>query len=128
LYGLSLLLEFAALLVLRIREPQLARPFRVPGGKTIALLLGLGPALLIGWAIYDQSGKWGPEESEPIDISWLLTLLRPFLGKWVPEEDQKIRIAPAHALLLAACLAALGPVIYSVYRAWQRRAERAKLQ
>src|SRR5713101_927547 len=32
LYGFSLGLEFVALVVLRFREPELARPFRVPGG------------------------------------------------------------------------------------------------
>ena len=32
IYGLSLLLEFAALAALRLREPDLPRPFRVPGG------------------------------------------------------------------------------------------------
>jgi amino acid transporter len=95
LYGLSLLLEFAALLVLRIREPQLARPFRVPGGKPFALLLGLGPALLIGLAIYDQGGRWVPEGDDPI--------------------------APASALVLGAFLTALGPVIYFVSGGLRRR-------
>jgi amino acid transporter len=32
LYGLSLILEFAALVALRVREPKLARPYKVPGG------------------------------------------------------------------------------------------------
>ena len=32
LYGAALMLEFVALVVLRVREPGLARPFRVPGG------------------------------------------------------------------------------------------------
>src|SRR5277367_1841949 len=32
IYGASLALEFVALIVLRIREPELKRPFRVPGG------------------------------------------------------------------------------------------------
>ena len=32
IYGASLTLEFVALIVLRIREPELKRPFRVPGG------------------------------------------------------------------------------------------------
>jgi len=32
LYGASLVLEFLALITLRIREPNLPRPFRVPGG------------------------------------------------------------------------------------------------
>src|ERR1700749_1439631 len=35
LYGGSLILEFAALPVLRGREPQLVRPFRIPGGTIV---------------------------------------------------------------------------------------------
>lgn len=51
LYGLALLLEFAALIVLRVREPGLARPFRVPGGLPGAALLGVGPAMLLTLAL-----------------------------------------------------------------------------
>jgi amino acid transporter len=51
LYGASLLLEFVALVVLRLREPALARPFRIPGGLTAAVLAGVGPALLIAFAL-----------------------------------------------------------------------------
>src|SRR5881394_2997559 len=40
IYGLSLALEFLALIVLRVREPNLARPFRVPGGMVGAVALG----------------------------------------------------------------------------------------
>jgi amino acid transporter len=47
LYGASLVLEFAALAMLRIREPQLARPFRVPGGLWGAILVGVGPTALL---------------------------------------------------------------------------------
>jgi amino acid transporter len=47
LYGGSLLLEFIALFVLRLREPELARPFRAPGGLVGAALLGVGPAALL---------------------------------------------------------------------------------
>lgn len=50
LHGASLLLEFAALVALRLREPALPRPFRVPGGLAGAALVGVGPALLIGLA------------------------------------------------------------------------------
>jgi amino acid transporter len=95
LYGLSLLLEFAALVALRIREPHLARPFRVPGGLAAAVLLGLGPALLIGAAIYSEAGKWKLEGDDPI--------------------------APAVALLLGTVLAALGPGVYYLSRGLQRR-------
>src|SRR6266852_7868059 len=48
LYGASLSLEFAALIVLRVREPELARPFRVPGGLLGALFIGVPPMLLLG--------------------------------------------------------------------------------
>jgi amino acid transporter len=51
LYGSSLLLEFAALAVLRFREPHLARPFKA-GNRTFACLLGVAPAMLIAYALY----------------------------------------------------------------------------
>ncbi len=52
LYGAALLLEFVALGVLRVREPALVRPFRVPGGTCGAVLAGIGPALLIAFALW----------------------------------------------------------------------------
>ena len=51
LYGTSLVLEFVALVMLRVREPDLARPFRVPGGTIGAAALGLGPTALLGFAL-----------------------------------------------------------------------------
>ncbi len=47
LYGASLVLEFVALAVLRVREPNLARPFKIPGGLPVAILLGIGPTALL---------------------------------------------------------------------------------
>ena len=52
LYGAALLLEFAALIVLRIREPAMPRPFRIPGGLGGVLALGVGPAALIAFALW----------------------------------------------------------------------------
>ena len=52
LYGGALMLEFIALVALRLHEPDLPRPFRVPGGVPGAVLSGVGPALLIAYAIY----------------------------------------------------------------------------
>jgi amino acid transporter len=51
LYGFSLLLEFVALAVLRVREPDLPRPFRVPGGLFGAIAIGVAPMLLLGFSI-----------------------------------------------------------------------------
>ena len=52
LYGASLLLEFVALAVLRRREPELHRPFRIPGGFVGTVAAGIGPTLLIGFAMW----------------------------------------------------------------------------
>jgi amino acid transporter len=51
LYGVSLSLEFVALVVLRIREPELPRPFRVPGGMLGAVMVGIPPMLLLGFSV-----------------------------------------------------------------------------
>jgi len=60
IYGLSLALEFAALAVLRIREPQLNRPFRVPGGLIGVVGLGVPPILLLAFGIHGQNERiWG---------------------------------------------------------------------
>ena len=47
LTGLSILLEFASLVGLRIREPKMPRPYRVPGGLVGAVAVGLPPAALL---------------------------------------------------------------------------------
>ncbi len=61
LYGLSLVLEFAALLALRIREPGLPRPYRVPGGLLGAALLGVAPTTLVVLAmIRNGNERIGP--------------------------------------------------------------------
>jgi len=51
LYGSSLILEFLALAVLRFKEPDLRRPFRV-GNTFLACSLGVPPLLLIGYVLY----------------------------------------------------------------------------
>jgi amino acid transporter len=51
LYGASLMLEFVTLVVLRIREPELKREFRVPGGLAGAILVGVFPLLLLSLAL-----------------------------------------------------------------------------
>ena len=44
------MLEFWALVALRMREPNLARPFRVPGGMAGAVAIGVPPLALMGVA------------------------------------------------------------------------------
>lgn len=57
LYGASLVLEFLALIILRIREPQLLRPFRVPGGMVGAIAIAVGPTALLVIALIKNRGE-----------------------------------------------------------------------
>ena len=52
LWGMSVVLEFVALVVLRFKEPALPRPFRVPGPTWVAMALGAGPAALVIFALW----------------------------------------------------------------------------
>ncbi len=61
IYGASLTLEFLALIVLRVREPELKRPFRVPGGMFGAIAVGVAPVLLLGFDLVRSQTEqvWG---------------------------------------------------------------------
>jgi amino acid transporter len=61
LTGLSILLQFAALVGLRIREPELKRPYRVPGGMWGAVFIGVPPlVLLVLTAVRNEIEPVGP--------------------------------------------------------------------
>jgi amino acid transporter len=47
IYGTSLILEFVALVALRISEPDLSRPFRIPGGTLGVAAISAAPCLLL---------------------------------------------------------------------------------
>jgi amino acid transporter len=54
LYGAALMLEFITLVALRIREPQLRRAFRVPGGMAGAVSCGIFPLALLILAMLES--------------------------------------------------------------------------
>jgi len=54
LYGASLMLEFVTLVALRIREPELKREFKVPGGMVGAISCGIFPLLLMSLAMIES--------------------------------------------------------------------------
>ena len=58
--GLSIMLEFWALIGLRIREPKLVRPYRVPGGLIGVIAIGLPPlALMLAAGFRNHSERIG---------------------------------------------------------------------
>ena len=78
LYGSSLLLEFVALVVLRIREPHLPRPFKA-GNLAFACLLGAGPAALIGYALYASRNEKIMGSASALLFAVVVGLLGPVL-------------------------------------------------
>ncbi len=101
LYGLSLVLEFVALIVLRRREPELPRPFRVPGGTAGAILIALPPAALIAVGLL----RTGQERLGPVTALQLgiaLIAIGPLLYLWgrrraarAVEEPEACEDAPS---------------------------------
>jgi amino acid transporter len=95
LYGASLILEFVALVVLRIREPKLARPFKA-GNLAVAVALGIGPTALICYALYasrdEQLGRFSA-----LLFAFLVALVGPVLY-WITTWTQnRRRLAPTAA-------------------------------
>lgn len=89
LYGGAMLLQFVALIVLRVREPSLSRPFRIPGGVLGLLGLAALPMGLLALALWfgragGTQGMWG-------------------LG----------------AMQTGLSIAAVGPVLYAGQRLWR---------
>jgi amino acid transporter len=69
LTGLSIMLEFWALVALRIREPHLARPYRVPGGLAGAVLIGIPPlGLIIAALVRNSSEEIGPASGLTVGV------------------------------------------------------------
>jgi len=92
LYGSSLLLEFVALVVLRIREPRLARPFKA-GNLAFACLLGVAPAALIGYALYASRTEKIMGSTSALLFAVVVGLLGPLLY-WItaaPLARRRIR-------------------------------------
>jgi amino acid transporter len=94
LYGSSLILEFVALIVLRLREPELPRPFRA-GSFSFACLLAIGPTALIAYALYASRSETLGDPGTPF--------------------------AKVSSLAFAAAVALLGPPLYALTVALARR-------
>jgi amino acid transporter len=93
LYGSSLLLEFIALVVLRIREPNLERPFKA-GNLAVACLLGAGPAVLIGYAIYVSRAEKIIGSTSGLLFALGVSLLGPLLYWATAAPLARRRLAP----------------------------------
>ena len=73
LTGLSILLEFAALIALRVREPDLRRDFRIPGGLAGVVLLSVPPTALIAIScVRNHAERIGPLNALTVGLGMVL--------------------------------------------------------
>jgi amino acid transporter len=96
LYGSSLLLEFVALIVLRVREPHLARPFKA-GNLAFACALAVGPTAMIGYAIYASRDEKLMGTTSALGFALCVAALGPALYWLTAARRLRRRIAVAPA-------------------------------
>jgi amino acid transporter len=96
LAGASVMLEFAALFALRIKEPYLERPFRVPGGIPGVVLIGVCPLALLGISVFHS------ESERVLGVNGLvfggLLIVAGFLAYWAQcaiGSGARLRTAPS---------------------------------
>ncbi|MES1147153.1 MAG: APC family permease, partial [bacterium] len=58
-YSTALMMEFGALVWLRIKKPEMPRPFKIPGGLPIVLVVALLPLLVLIAIAFDQAKESG---------------------------------------------------------------------
>jgi amino acid transporter len=95
LYGASLILEFVALVVLRVREPNLERPFKA-GNYALACALGVGPTALIGYALYASRDEH-VGSFPALLFAFLVALVGPVLYWLTTWSQNRRRLAPTAA-------------------------------
>ena len=96
LHGMGLGAGFVALVVLRVREPNLERPFKA-GNFAVACLLGAGPAALIGYALYTARDEKIFGTTSALLFSVAVGLLGPVIywATAVPMARRRLAAAPA---------------------------------
>ena len=96
IYGGSLVLEFVALIALRIKEPELVRPFKVPGGLFGCVLAAIGPTVLIILAIFESvhqtTAIWGWTFNN-FAVAMVVVILGP-LQYWFATRGMAKRLQP----------------------------------
>jgi amino acid transporter len=96
LYGSSLMLEFVALIVLRVREPELERPFKA-GNLVFACTMSIGPAVLIGYAIWVSRDEKIMGSASALLVAVAVGLFGPILYRLTAAPWARRRLAAASA-------------------------------
>jgi amino acid transporter len=93
LYSAALSLEFAALIALRIKEPRMKRPVKVPGGWAGVILATLLPAGVLALAVVSTIQDKGAEVVY-FSAAALLTgpIAYPILKRFVKRDQQDVAV------------------------------------
>jgi len=75
LYSAALALEFAALIVFRIREPHRPRPYRIPGGYVGLALVSILPMAVVVFGMVNQVQESAGEGKGAQVVQWSLAAL-----------------------------------------------------
>jgi len=100
LYGAGLSLEFIALFLLRVKEPDRPRPFRIPLGRTglgllLILPIGIYSVALIGALASSTAGSWSPANpGKALPVFLALALLLSAAPIWWLIRWRKPHLAP----------------------------------
>ncbi|HMK11778.1 MAG TPA: APC family permease [Acidimicrobiales bacterium] len=94
IYAGALALEFVALVVLRIRAPQMDRPYRIPGGWPTLILVCLGPAVILYVAISGQIDDSGLASSVGLALLFMASgpILYPVVSWWRKRSGHAIDV------------------------------------
>jgi len=85
LYSVAILVELAALVVLRIKEPDLPRPFRIPGGFPVLGAIVLAP---LGIVIFSVVNHVREEGQHVILWSFIALCLGPIFT-WIAQRTRR---------------------------------------
>ena len=97
IYSAALILEFAALVILRIKAPNMKRPYKIPGGWPVIVLVCVSPLAFIVLAVFDQVADSGILAAVGLAILFLATgpILYPFaryFKKKRGEEEYDVEV------------------------------------
>jgi len=93
LYGGALVLELVSLVVLRVREPRLARPFRIPGGLPAVVVLATLPTALLAIAAWEGRGEPAALGLSAVGLSGAVAAVGPVW--WMAHARRRAARRPA---------------------------------
>jgi len=92
-YSAALLLEFAALIVFRIKYPKMKRPYKIPGGWFGIFLVTIFPVFVLGLAVVSTIQEEGIGALY-LSIAAIATgpILYPILKKFVKKDQPDVEV------------------------------------